>query len=125
VVKIDLDTLPVGELLCAKEIVVTNLRKRIGLVIAEKNYIATSKNCRSRTFAMYKVGEVTNDHRFTFESKSTGENLWLALKTFWFITKNDYDGQNRCRNYSDHVIKQKFKIFRVSFAIEAVACKIG
>ncbi|SPZ85314.1 phosphoribosylformylglycinamidine synthase [Sphingobacterium multivorum] len=71
---IDLDALPVGDpTLSAKEIIGNESQERMGLVIAEDD-IDTLKRVADRERApMYTVGDVTGDHRFTFESKSTGE----------------------------------------------------
>ncbi|AKQ45773.1 phosphoribosylformylglycinamidine synthase [Rufibacter radiotolerans] len=72
--KIDLDKLPVGDpTLSAKEIIGNESQERMGLVIGE-NDIATLQKIAARERApMYTVGDVTGDHRFTFESASTGQ----------------------------------------------------
>lgn len=71
---IDMDKLPVGDpTLSAKEIIGNESQERMGLVIAD-NDIETLKKVADRERApMYTVGDVTGDHRFTFQSKSTGE----------------------------------------------------
>ncbi|MCE7042448.1 phosphoribosylformylglycinamidine synthase [Dyadobacter sp. CY312] len=71
--KIDLDKLPVGDpTLSAKEIIGNESQERMGLVIDKEN-IETLKNIADRERApMYTVGDVTGDHRFTFESAKTG-----------------------------------------------------
>ncbi|PRD48149.1 phosphoribosylformylglycinamidine synthase [Sphingobacterium haloxyli] len=71
---IDMDKLPVGDpTLSAKEIIGNESQERMGLVIAGKD-IETLKKVADRERApMYTVGDVTGDHRFTFQSKSTGE----------------------------------------------------
>ncbi|MCW8311295.1 phosphoribosylformylglycinamidine synthase [Sphingobacterium sp. InxBP1] len=71
---IDLDALPVGDpTLSAKEIIGNESQERMGLVIAE-NDIETLKRVADRERApMYTVGDVTGDHRFTFQSKSSGQ----------------------------------------------------
>jgi phosphoribosylformylglycinamidine synthase len=71
--KIDLDRLPVGDpTLSAKEIIGNESQERMGLVIG-KEHIATLQKIADRERApMYTVGEVTGDHRFTFESATTG-----------------------------------------------------
>ncbi len=79
--KIDLDALPVGDpTLSAKEIIGNESQERMGLVISEKD-ASTLKAIADRERApMYQVGKVTGDHRFTFESKSTGAKpMDLAL----------------------------------------------
>jgi phosphoribosylformylglycinamidine synthase len=82
---IDLDKLPVGDpTLSAKEIIGNESQERMGLVIGQKD-IATLKRIAERERApMYEVGDVTNDHRFTFESKSTGlKPMDYALADFF------------------------------------------
>lgn len=70
---IDMDKLPVGDpTLSAKEIIGNESQERMGLVIGEKD-IAELKTVADRERApMFTVGEVTGDHRFTFESETTG-----------------------------------------------------
>ena len=70
---INVDKLPVGDpTLSAKEIIGNESQERMGLVIS-KEHIATLQRIADRERApMYTVGNVTNDHRFTFESASTG-----------------------------------------------------
>jgi phosphoribosylformylglycinamidine synthase len=53
----------------------------MGLVIGQKD-IDTYK-IRQRARPMYQVGDVTGDHRFTFESKTTGAKpMDFALEDF-------------------------------------------
>ncbi|QES90036.1 phosphoribosylformylglycinamidine synthase [Rhizosphaericola mali] len=70
---IDMDKLPVGDpTLSAKEIIGNESQERMGLVIGEKD-IAELKTVADRERApMFTVGDVTGDHRFTFESETTG-----------------------------------------------------
>lgn len=82
---IDLDKLPVGDpTLSAKEIIGNESQERMGLVIAKED-IETLKTVADRERApMYAVGDVTGDHRFTFESKTTGEKpMDYALEDFF------------------------------------------
>jgi phosphoribosylformylglycinamidine synthase len=53
----------------------------MGLVIGQKD-IDTLKNCRQRARPMYQVGDVTGDHRFTFESKLRAKPMDFALEDF-------------------------------------------
>ncbi|HEY4651178.1 MAG TPA: phosphoribosylformylglycinamidine synthase, partial [Pontibacter sp.] len=72
--KIDLDKLPVGDpTLSAKEIIGNESQERMGLVIGEVDIATLQKIAERERAPMYTVGEVTGDHRFTFESASTGE----------------------------------------------------
>ena len=71
--KIDLDKLPVGDpTLSAKEIVGNESQERMGLVIGNEHLETLRKIAERERAPMYAVGKVTGDHRFTFESSSTG-----------------------------------------------------
>jgi len=71
--KIDLDKLPVGDpTLSAKEIIGNESQERMGLVISQENLSTLQKIADRERAPMYTVGEVTGDHRFTFESATTG-----------------------------------------------------
>jgi phosphoribosylformylglycinamidine synthase len=70
---IDLDKLPVGDpTLSAKEIIGNESQERMGLVIGQKDIETLQRIADRERSPMYQVGEVTGDHRFTFESKTTG-----------------------------------------------------
>jgi phosphoribosylformylglycinamidine synthase len=70
---IDLDKLPVGDpTLSAKEIIGNESQERMGLVISKENLDTLQKIADRERAPMYTVGDVTGDHRFTFESSSTG-----------------------------------------------------
>ncbi|WP_293930852.1 phosphoribosylformylglycinamidine synthase [Sphingobacterium sp. UBA6645] len=82
---IDLDKLPVGDpTLSAKEIIGNESQERMGLVIAQED-IQKLKDVADRERApMYAVGDVTNDHRFTFESATSGAKpMDYALEDFF------------------------------------------
>lgn len=71
--KIDLDKLPVGDpTLSAKEIIGNESQERMGLVISKENIDTLQRIADRERAPMYTVGEVTSDHRFTFESATTG-----------------------------------------------------
>ncbi|NGM61261.1 phosphoribosylformylglycinamidine synthase [Sphingobacterium sp. SGG-5] len=101
---IDLDALPVGDpTLSAKEIIGNESQERMGLVIAEKD-IETLKRVAERERApMYTVGDVTGDHRFTFQSQTTGEKpMDYALEDFFGSSPKTYmRDQTVERNYAD------------------------
>jgi phosphoribosylformylglycinamidine synthase len=101
---IDLDALPVGDpTLSAKEIIGNESQERMGLVIAEDD-IDTLKRVADRERApMYTVGDVTGDHRFTFESKSTGEKpMDYALEDFFGSSPKTFmRDKTVVRNYAD------------------------
>jgi len=71
--KINLDKLPVGDpTLSAKEIIGNESQERMGLVIGQEHIETLQKIADRERAPMYTVGEVTGDHRFTFESATTG-----------------------------------------------------
>ncbi|WP_316789702.1 phosphoribosylformylglycinamidine synthase [Pedobacter frigoris] len=80
--KIDLDKLPVGDpTLSSKEIIGNESQERMGLVIGQKDIDTLQKIADRERSPMYTVGTVTDDHRFTFESASTGvKPMDLELK---------------------------------------------
>lgn len=82
---IDLDKLPVGDpTLSAKEIIGNESQERMGLVIGEKDIEILQKVADRERAPMYTVGEVTGDHRFTFQSKSKGDKpMDYALEDFF------------------------------------------
>ena len=72
--KIDLDKLPIGDpTLSAKEIIGNESQERMGLVIGKKDVDLLHRIADRERSPMYEVGEVTGDHRFTFESNSKGD----------------------------------------------------
>src|SRR5690606_12065990 len=82
---IDLDKLPVGDpTLSAKEIIGNESQERMGLVIGEKDIETLQKVADRERAPMYTVGDVTGDHRFTFQSKTTGlKPMDYALEDFF------------------------------------------
>ncbi|MRH99971.1 phosphoribosylformylglycinamidine synthase [Kriegella sp. EG-1] len=72
--KIDLDKLPIGDpTLSAKEIIGNESQERMGLVIGKNDIDLLERIAERERSPMYDVGDVTNDDRFTFQSKTTGE----------------------------------------------------
>lgn len=125
---IDLDKLPVGDpTLSAKEIIGNESQERMGLVIGQKDIDTLQRIAERERAPMYQVGDVTNDHRFTFESKTTGAKpMDYALEDFFgsspktIMTDNsvaynyaelNYD-KNNIATYLEGVLQ-----------LEAVACK--
>ena len=79
---INLDKLPVGDpTLSAKEIIGNESQERMGLVISNKHIETLQKIADRERSPMYTVGKVTGDHRFTFQSATTGvKPMDLELK---------------------------------------------
>ncbi|OYQ35459.1 phosphoribosylformylglycinamidine synthase [Flavobacterium cyanobacteriorum] len=126
--KIDLDKLPVGDpTLSAKEIIGNESQERMGLVIGEKDLDTLQRIADRERSPIYAVGDVTGDHRFTFESVTTGakpmdfalEDMFgsspktiMADKT---VAVNYLDleySEDKIHEYLDQVLQ-----------LEAVACK--
>ena len=126
--KIDLDKLPVGDpTLSAKEIIGNESQERMGLVIGEKDIDKLKRIAKRERSPFYEVGVVTDDDKFTFESKSTGEkpmdfNLEDMFGSSPKTVMNDISIQ---RNYSnleyDHSHIKEYLLNTLS--LEAVACK--
>lgn len=71
---INLDKLPVGDpTLSAKEIIGNESQERMGLIVAKKDLDRVKALAERERAPLFVVGEVTGDHRFTIQSKSTGE----------------------------------------------------
>src|SRR5690606_27407001 len=71
---IGMDKLPRGDpTLSAEEVIGNESQDRMGLVLADKDMDTLQKVADRERAPMYAVGDVTGDHRFTFQSKSTGE----------------------------------------------------
>ncbi|WP_339921084.1 phosphoribosylformylglycinamidine synthase [uncultured Flavobacterium sp.] len=125
---IDLDKLPVGDpTLSAKEIIGNESQERMGLVIGQKDIDTLQKIADRERAPMYQVGDVTGDHRFTFESKTTGAKpMDFALEDFFgsspkvIMTDKTID-----RNYADleYSVKNISTYLEQVLQLEAVACK--
>lgn len=125
---IDLDKLPVGDpTLSAKEIIGNESQERMGLVIAKKHTATLQKIADRERAPMYTVGNVTEDHRFTFQSKTTSEKpMDLALEDmFGSSPKTVLTDKTIVRNYKNPRYKTKnLEIYlKQVLQLEAVACK--
>ncbi|MGQ3678124.1 phosphoribosylformylglycinamidine synthase [Tenacibaculum discolor] len=125
---IDLDKLPVGDpTLSDKEIIGNESQERMGLVIAEKHVDTLNKIAERERSPMYTVGDVTGDHRFTFESKTNGNKpMDLALEDmFGSSPKTIMTDKTVDRNYADlNYSKENFtQYLEQVLQLEAVACK--
>lgn len=126
--KIDLDKLPVGDpTLSAKELIGNESQERMGLVI-DASHEAFLKEVAERERApMYTVGDVTGDHRFTFESASTGEKpMDLELSDmFGSSPKTIMQDKTVNRNYEElgYQASQIPQYLEQVLKLEAVACK--
>jgi len=125
---IDLDKLPVGDpTLSAKEIIGNESQERMGLVIGQKDIDTLKRIADRERSPMYEVGDVTNDHRFTFESKSTGlKPMDYALEDFFGSSpKTIMSDKTVKRNYAELSYSTSDIPFYLKqvLQLEAVACK--
>ncbi|GAB5564534.1 MAG: phosphoribosylformylglycinamidine synthase [Winogradskyella sp.] len=126
--KIDLDKLPVGDpTLSAKEIIGNESQERMGLVIADKHLDTLHKIADRERSPIYDVGDVTGEHRFTFESKTNGDKpMDLALNDmFGSSPKTIMNDVTVAKNYSDVSYNSEnfYKYLDQVLQLEAVACK--
>lgn len=125
---IDLDKLPIGDpTLSAKEIIGNESQERMGLVISEKDAEYLHRIADRERSPYYEVGEVTNNNRFTFQSKTTGEKpMDLELNDmFGSSPKTIMNDTTVVRNY-DKISYSQDKIYeyiKQVLKLEAVACK--
>ena len=125
---INMDKLPIGdETLSAKEIIGNESQERMGLVIAEEHLSLLEKIALRERAPLYTVGEITNDKRFTFDRKSTGEKpMDLAITDmFGSSPKTIMNDVTIARNYSDinYTIQNIYSYVTDVLKLEAVACK--
>ena len=125
---IDLDKLPVGDpTLSAKEIIGNESQERMGLVIGKKDIDILQRIADRERSPMYEVGDVTNDHRFAFESKTTGAKpMDYALEDFFGSSpKTIMTDSSIQRKYSDFEYDKKHvsTYLEQVLQLEAVACK--
>ncbi|CAM1365386.1 Phosphoribosylformylglycinamidine synthase [Tenacibaculum soleae] len=126
--KINLDKLPVGDpTLSAKEIIGNESQERMGLVIADKHIDTLQKIAERERSPMYRVGDVTGNDRFTFESETKGDKpMDLALEDmFGSSPKTVLTDKTVVRNYKNSRYKTKnLQIYLEQvLQLEAVACK--
>lgn len=125
---IDLDKLPVGDpTLSAKEIIGNESQERMGLVIAEEDIEKLKTVADRERSPMYTVGDVTADHRFTFESKKSGEKpMDYALEDFFGSSpKTIMNDKKVQRNYADlaYNVQDVPNYLNQVLQLEAVAAK--
>jgi phosphoribosylformylglycinamidine synthase len=126
--KIDLDQLPVGDpTLSNKEIIGNESQERMGLVISEEHIDTLQKIADRERSPMYQVGDVTGDHRFTFESSSNGNKpMDLELSDmFGSSPKTIMNDVTVDRNYEPVTFdwQQLETYLKQVLQLEAVACK--
>ncbi len=125
---IDLDKLPVGDpTLSAKEIIGNESQERMGLVIGQNDIELLQKIADRERSPLYQVGDVTDNHRFTFESKTTGKKpMDFALEDFFGSSpKTIMTDKTVTINYTDlNYSQEKIATYLEQvLQLEAVACK--
>ena len=133
---VNLDKLPIGDpTLSAKEIIGNESQERMGLIIGKENIDLLQKIADRERAPMYEVGDVTDNHRFSFKSEKTGEKpMDFALEDMFGsspkVIMNDKTIQ---RNYAEIDTNIKISTNEFGFTVipalekmlrlEAVACK--
>ena len=125
---INLDKLPVGDpTLSAKEIIGNESQERMGLVIGQKDTALLKRIADRERSPMYEVGNVTGEHRFTFESSTTKEKpMDLALSDmFGSSPKTILKDENIKIQYKDaeYSLEHFHEYLGQVLQLEAVACK--
>ncbi len=126
--KIDLDKLPVGDpTLSAKEIIGNESQERMGLVIGKDDVDLLHRIADRERSPMYEVGDVTGDHKFTFESATTGEKpMDLNLEDMFGSSPKTIMTDNTVqRTYTNPEYSLEFfhDYLEQLLQLEAVACK--
>lgn len=126
--KIDLDKLPVGDpTLSAKEIIGNESQERMGLVISQNDIDFLQRIADRERAPMYTVGEVTGDHRFTFESSTTGAKpMDLAMDEMFGSSPKTYMRDKTVeRNYEpvQYETSKLHEYLEKMLQLEAVASK--
>ena len=82
---IEIDELPLGDpTLSAKEIIGNESQERMGLILSPKDSEHLENIARRERAPFFVVGEVTDDHTFSFHSKKTNETpIDLNLSAFF------------------------------------------
>jgi phosphoribosylformylglycinamidine synthase len=126
--KIDLDKLPVGDpTLSAKEIIGNESQERMGLVISQDDIDFLQRIADRERAPMYTVGEVTGDHRFTFESSTTGAKpMDLAMDEMFGSSPKTYMRDKSVERSYEPVQYETAKLHEYleqTLQLEAVASK--
>ena len=125
---INLDKLPVGDpTLSAKEIIGNESQERLGLVIGNDDIDTLQKIADRERSPMYTVGKVTDNHRFTFKSETSGiMPMDLAMEDmFGSSPKIVMEDKTILRKYAalDYDSTKLNTYLEQVLQLEAVACK--
>jgi phosphoribosylformylglycinamidine synthase len=125
---INIDALPVGDpTLSAKEIIGNESQERMGLVIGKKDMDTLQRVADRERSPIYQVGEVTADHQFTFESKTSGEKpMDFALSDMFGSSPETIMTDttiNREYTFASYDVSEIKKYTCEVLSLEAVGCK--
>ena len=126
--KINLDKLPIGDpTLSAMEIIGNESQERMGLVIGKDDTEFLKRIADRERSPMYEVGDVTDNHQFTFQSEKTGEKpMDLALEDMFGSSPKtiltDVTSQTKYAEIQYDSSKLYHYVASV-LKLEAVACK--
>ena len=126
--RIDLDKLPVGDpTLSAKEIMSNESQERMGLVISQNDIEALQRIADREHAPMYEVGAVTGDHRFIFESGTSGlKPLDFALEDLFCASPGTVLSDKSIETAYSNPLYNQDKVYEYLtqvLQLEAVACK--
>ena len=125
---IQIDALPLGDpTLSAKEIIGNESQERMGLILTPKDAVLLEKIALRERAPFYIVGEVTEDHHFSFVSKKKNEKpIDLSLSALFGSTpKTVMNDQSIEADFSqlDYIQDEIKTYIEQVLQLEAVACK--
>ncbi len=125
---INIDSLPIGDpTLSYKEIIGNESQERMGLVIRDQDFELLKKIADRERAPIYEVGQVTGDHRFSFESLKKGlKPMNLALEDmFGSSPKTVMNDRNINTEYRSLIYdnSQIYEYLTQILKLESVACK--
>ncbi|MGD1980764.1 MAG: phosphoribosylformylglycinamidine synthase, partial [Flavobacteriaceae bacterium] len=125
---IEIDHLPIGDpTLSAKEIVGNESQERMGLILSQEDTSLLEKIAKRERAPFYIVGEVTDDHHFSFHSKKNNETpVDLDLSALFGSSPKTYMRDSKIlRTYQEleYHQDQLAEYLNQVLQLEAVACK--
>ena len=126
--RIEIDALPLGDpTLSAKEIIGNESQERMGLILSSEDALILEKIAKRERAPFYVVGEVTEDHHFSFHSIKNNETpIDLDLSAlFGSSPKTIMEDQSVGVSYGaiDYDPNDFEKYLAAVLQLEAVACK--
>ena len=126
--EIYIDELPVGDpTLSAKEIVGNESQERMGFVTNRENIELITRIAGRERSPIYVIGETTDDHKFTFINRKTGEKPinWELAYMFGKPPKTVLEDESKVPSYSKVKYDKSLinKYIEQIFQLESVGCK--